>query len=118
VLEPVNDEEVITQELVASEDGYIQSMDTEALGKASMLLGSGRKTKDDKIDYKAGIYLHKKTGMKVSKGDVLATLSATDASKFDEARKVLATAYRYSDKPVETKPIIIARVDKHGIKRY
>lgn len=118
VLEKELDESVHTEELLASESGYIQGMDTEALGKASMLLGSGRKTKDAQIDYKAGVFLHKKTGMKVNKGDKLATLVARDSTKFDEARKVLLTAYQYSAEPIQTKPIIIARVDKHGIKRY
>ncbi len=118
VLEKEADDGISRVELLASESGYIKSMDTEALGKASMLLGSGRKTKEEQIDYQAGLFLHKKTGMKVNKGDKLATLVAKDPKKFDEARQVLLTAYQYSDKPLAMKPIIIARADRHGICRY
>ena len=93
-------------------------MDTQALGNASMLLGAGRTTKDSPIDYQAGIILHKKTGMKVNKGDRLATLVAKDSGKMTQARKVLGAAYYYGESPAKKKPIIIARGNKNGIRRY
>lgn len=118
ILERKTPENVLSEELFANDSGYIQGMDTEAIGKASMILGAGRATKEEKIDYEAGIYLHKKTGMEIKKGDRIATLVTTDSNRFAEARKVLMNAYQYSKKPVETKPLIIARLDKDGIERY
>ncbi|MFA6860984.1 MAG: pyrimidine-nucleoside phosphorylase [Bacilli bacterium] len=53
--------------------GYITSINTMALGIASMHLGAGRETKDDIIDPAAGIVLNKKLGDSVAKGDSLLT---------------------------------------------
>ncbi|WP_028124033.1 hypothetical protein [Mesoplasma melaleucae] len=47
-------------EIKAESDGYISSQDVETIGYLSMDLPSGRKTKEDLIDFSAGIYLNKK----------------------------------------------------------
>ena len=52
-------------EVKAPAQGYISHMDTEGIGTASVLLGAGRNTKEDPIDYGAGIVLKKKYGEKV-----------------------------------------------------
>ena len=70
-------------------DGYITGVNTEGYGTASLLLGAGRNTMADKIDFAAGIKLVKKTGDKVSKGDVIAVLYTSDDKKFDPAAKRL-----------------------------
>lgn len=44
------------------------------IGIAAMLLGAGRKTKEDEIDYAVGLKLHKKVGDKVAKGESLLTI--------------------------------------------
>lgn len=44
------------------------------LGIAAMMLGAGRKTKEDEIDHAVGLKLHKKVGESVSEGDVLLTI--------------------------------------------
>lgn len=61
-------------EVLAEADGYIQSIEAEPVGLAAMLLGAGRKTKDDNIDHAVGITLKKKVGDAVAQGDVLAVL--------------------------------------------
>ncbi len=58
----------------AKNDGYIQEIDSLALGMASVYLGAGRLKKDDILDYGAGIMLQVKQGDKVLKGDTLAEL--------------------------------------------
>ena len=58
----------------AKEEGYIQSVDALACGNVSLALGAGRRTKSDRIDPAAGIYLYKKTGEYVKEGDLLATM--------------------------------------------
>jgi len=47
----------ITREVRAKKSGYISGMNAEAIGIAAMELGAGRRTKDDVIDYTAGITL-------------------------------------------------------------
>ena len=44
------------------------------IGVASMMLGAGRQTKDDKIDLGVGIVLNKKVGDSVKEGDNILTI--------------------------------------------
>ncbi len=91
--------------LIASNKGYIESIDAEAIGISAMLLGAGRRTKDDKIDFGAGISLHKKIGDFVKKGDILCILK-TNMDEFNEAKERIRGAFLVSDKKPETKPYI------------
>ncbi|HCE34735.1 MAG TPA: thymidine phosphorylase, partial [Clostridiales bacterium] len=61
-------------EVKAQKSGYIEHVDTESYGMASLALGAGRAKKEDPIDYSAGITLEKKTGDFVKEGDVIAVL--------------------------------------------
>ena len=58
----------------SKQEGYITKMNTEEIGKIASLLGAGRMTKDDVIDYEAGIILNKKINDYVKVNDLLATL--------------------------------------------
>ncbi len=97
-------------EIVAEADGYISSMDAEKIGVASLLLGAGRNTKDDVLDFSAGIILNKKTGDKVEKGEVLATLYANDSSKFASASEKFKEALTFSSEPVAEQTLIYSVV--------
>ena len=44
------------------------------IGVASMMLGAGRQTKEDKIDLGVGIVLNKKVGDSVKQGDNILTI--------------------------------------------
>ena len=61
-------------EIKSLKSGYIKSINGHEIGKISMALGAGRKEKNDKIDYDAGIILNKKVGDRVNKGEVLLSL--------------------------------------------
>ena len=88
------------QTVDAETAGYVTSMDAQQCGKASVLLGAGRSSKEDGIDYGAGIRLLKKTGDYCKKGEALAILYTSDKAAFQEAAAVLSKAYIFSD----TKP--------------
>jgi len=63
-------------EILAKEDGYVSKIVADKIGTAAMLLGAGRATKEDTIDFAVGVVLKKKVGDKVAKGDVLAQIHA------------------------------------------
>lgn len=85
----------------AKTSGYIEAMEAENIGIAAMLLGAGRKTKEDKIDFSAGITLLKKVTEKVNEGDTIAILH-TNQENNQEAETVLLEAYKIgSEKPHE-----------------
>ncbi|MFA9397729.1 MAG: pyrimidine-nucleoside phosphorylase [Clostridiaceae bacterium] len=83
-------------EVKAKTSGFVTGIEAESIGMAAMLLGAGRKTKEDKIDYAAGITLKKKVGNKVKKEDVLCILHSNMEDNI-EAIKVVEKAYSIGD---------------------
>ena len=79
-------------EVRSKKSGYVNSIDAESIGISAMLLGAGRKTKEDKIDFSAGISMKKKVGDKVAIGDILCVLH-TNLSHSAEAEKIALEAY-------------------------
>ncbi len=75
--------------------GYVESIAAESIGIAAMLLGAGRKTKEDIIDPAAGITLVKKVGDKVAVGDTLCILH-TNMTDCSEAEVRVHEAYHMS----------------------
>ena len=94
------------REVPSPADGYISSMNAETIGLASVALGAGRKTKEDTIDYTAGIVLEKKTGEAVKKGDVLARLYTNKDNCLDESERMFLSALDFSEEKSDTKPLI------------
>ena len=84
---------------------------SEDVGTASLLLGGGRRSKEDVIDLSVGIYLNRKVGEKCNSGDVVATLYGNDDAKLEEALLRLKSAYTFSDTLVECKKLIRGTVD-------
>ncbi len=95
----------------APKDGYIHSMNAELCGTASVHLGAGRERKEDKIDFAAGIILHKKTGQFICKGEKLATMYAENAEYLDTAGLELLSAYEISDEKPVIKEHILGSVE-------
>ncbi len=93
-------------EVRSPEDGYISKMQAEAIGSVSVILGAGRLTKEDTIDYSAGIVLHKKTGDKVEKGQVIAELHTNNEHKLQDAEKLFMSALSFSGNVPEKNPLI------------
>ena len=74
-----------SKQVIADKSGYISEIDCEGYGISSLMLGAGRNTKEDEIDYLAGIVINKKYGDYVKKGEVLATLYSNGEKLFDSA---------------------------------
>lgn len=91
---------------ISEHDGYISSMDTEKIGIASVILGAGRASKEDSVDFSAGIEIYKKTGDKITKGEKLATLYTNSENSLKEAEKTYLSALRISTSKPEDKPLI------------
>lgn len=76
--------------------GYLSEVNTYELGMAAIDLGAGRKTKDDKIDPKAGINFNYKVGDIINKGIVLAELYSDSKSGMDAAKTRINSAIKIS----------------------
>ena len=84
-------------EILAPQDGWISRMDTQKVGEASSILGAGRMTKEDTIDFAAGIVLSKKTGDFAKKGDVLARLYTNKPEAIAESEAMFLRALCWSE---------------------
>lgn len=87
-------------------DLWVKEIDALEIAKAAFVLGSGRKTKEDKIDYQVGIVLNIKVGDKI-KESLLATIYANDEEKIEEAKRHLSQAFVFSTQKVDKPNIII-----------
>ena len=105
----------LTQEVTASENGYVTYIHTEEVGMTSLILGGGRETKDSSIDLTVGIKINKKLGDPVRKGETLATLYANDSKKLQEARLRLMQAYEISNEIKQRPDIIYSVVTNEGV---
>ena len=98
-------------EVRSEKSGYITGVNTEGYGVASLLLGAGRNTMADKIDFSAGIKLVKKTGDKVEKGETLAVLYTSDKTRFESSKKkLLESTFIGETKPAD-EPLILDIVE-------
>ena len=86
-------------------DGYVQNIVALDLGVAAMKLGAGRATKEDVIDYTAGLILNKKVGDKVEKGELLIT-AYTNKDNVNEVLKEIENAFTLSKDFVKKENII------------
>ncbi len=108
----------ITVPVPALQNGYIQSMETTALGNLAQHLGAGRRVKTDAIDYSVGFVLHHRIGDAVQKGEPLATLYCRSQSDADAAIPRMQSAIALSSKPTEPLKLIHALVEEDQITRY
>lgn len=109
-------EKALEYELSAPQDGWIQRMDAESCGRASMLLGAGRETKDSVIDPAAGIFLCKKTGESVHKGELLARLYTNRPDRLEQACETLRESYVFSaEKPAKIPLIYDVILDQSSL---
>lgn len=119
ILEPDRFEKAaFSFQVLAEEEGYITHIDTAACGTASVILGAGRSQKEDRLDYTAGMRLHKKYGDFVAKGDVIAVLYASRKELFPEASKKMSAAYTIGSEPPKKKKLVYARVTKDQVARF
>ena len=76
---------------------------------AVIVLGGGRKSPNDEIDYAVGFDHIAPIGTKIEKGDVLARIHARTDDQAGEAGKMLRSTYVLSDSAPKS-PLIIERI--------
>lgn len=90
----------------ASESGFISHIDAEKVGMSASLLGAGRINKTDRIDFGAGVMLHRNTGDKVRTGDEIAVMYSGNKDTLDAAEEMFVSAIEYSDTKPNDMPLI------------
>ncbi|MEA1940485.1 MAG: pyrimidine-nucleoside phosphorylase [Candidatus Caldatribacteriota bacterium] len=102
----------------AENGGYVQKIDSKLVGKSAMLLGAGREKKETKIDLSVGIILKKKVGSKINANEELAEIYYNDVEKLKDAKRELISSFTIGKKKPKKIPLILAIIDKRGIKEF
>ena len=99
--------------LLATETGYLERVDTGALGALLVRMGGGRQLPDDTLDTIVSLAVPKKVGELIEKGDVIGAVSHTTPEPYlDELRATL----HISNTPVEPRPLIMGTVTQDADK--
>lgn len=85
-----------TGKIYSLKSGYLSSINTYEIGMAALELGAGRRTKDDKIDPKAGIIFYPKIGNHIRKNDVIAEVFGDDKAKLVTAKNKILESLTFS----------------------
>jgi len=88
--------------------GYVQAIDAEGVGHASMLLGAGRARLDSAIDHGVGLIVEARIGDKVERNSALVALHFNDEDRVDEAAGLITRAYTISPERVAPPALIKA----------
>lgn len=91
----------------ATDHGWITSCDAEQIGHVSVLLGAGRKEKEDTIDPLAGIRILKNVGDCVKQGDPIAELHTALPFVLPQAEEAYRRAIQFSSEPPVDSPLIL-----------
>ena len=94
------------EKIFAPRNGYLKETDNYRIGIAALELGAGRKTKEDKIDPKAGIIIKSKIGDFIKKGSEIAELHSNAVNKLNYVKAWFPEVFTYSDKPIKKLKLI------------
>lgn len=82
-------------EMKAEKSGFVSKLIADEIGKAAMMLGAGRETKDDIIDPAVGVTVHKKLGDEVEEGERIFTIHANN-KEVEKVIEMLTNSIEYS----------------------
>jgi len=83
-------------EYLSRNTGYVKNIKGDLIGRSAMHTGAGRLLAGDEISYGSGIYMIKKVGEFVEKGDVLCKIYTDDRGKLELVEGDLEKAFEFS----------------------
>ncbi len=105
----------VIRRVACGKAGWVQRMDTTALGLASQTMGAGRKTIDDQLDYSVGYILQVRIGDRVEADTPLCELHARNEAEADEAEQAVRRAIVIGDRPCGRARLFLAEVTSKGV---
>ena len=94
-------------EVFSNKEGYVSKIKAEEVGKAAMIIGAGRATKEDEVDHAVGLKILKKVGDKIKKGEKIAEIYYNDAKNVEDSKNMILDAYVLQDEKIlEPKAIL------------
>ncbi len=100
----------VTRRVEPGRDGYVQSVDTRAVGLAVVSLGGGRRRVEDAIDHSVGLSDVAGIGQHVDRDHPLAIVHARNESDAEIASNQVIEAYSIGDEaPAHPGPVVAKR---------
>jgi pyrimidine-nucleoside phosphorylase len=96
----------VVRPILAPTSGYVAAIDALELAYTAVELGAGRAKKGDPIDPAVGLVVGPKVGAQVAAGETLVTVHAANEQDAERTVERAVAAFRFSDTPVETPPLI------------
>ena len=96
--------------------GYVQCMDTTALGLAAQAMGAGRLEMDDVLDYSVGFVLPVRISQRVSESTLLCTLHARTEAEALQAEQAIRAAVTIGPDPCDEPSPFFAVVTSQGTR--
>lgn len=94
-------------EVPAKKSGVVSKIVADQIGVAAMLLGAGRRTKEETIDYAVGLILNKKVGDTVFEGESLVTIQS-NRENVEDVLKVIYDNIEIGE--VGEEPVLIHKI--------
>ena len=88
-------------EIFSNKEGYVSKIKAEEVGKAAMIIGAGRATKEDEVDHAVGLKILKKVGDKIEKGEKIAEIYYNDAKNVEDSKNMILDAFVVGKNKVE-----------------
>jgi thymidine phosphorylase len=96
----------VTMPMDADRSGYLAAVDAEAVGRAAVALGAGRRRKGDPIDPAVGVVLRAKVGDRLEEGKPIGEVHARDDKIAVAATSAVNAALTVSETRPERTPLI------------
>lgn len=93
---------------VEGEGGIVQGFDVEAIGRASMVLGSGSRTADP-VDPRVGLHVYARRGERVERGQAWVRIEYADEARLAACQSILRDAIRMGSSFEREPPLVLER---------
>ncbi len=100
----------VIREVPCPRQGFVQSIDGEALGLAVVRLGGGRQREGDKINPSVGLSDLAGIGEDIGPGDPLCMVHAATEAQAEEAIRTIQAAYALGDTAPADPPLVLKRI--------
>ena len=95
-------------------DGYVERIDTEQIGMSALVLGAGRVKKTDDIDPAVGLWMLKRLGEPVEKGELIAELHVNATEFVDEALRRVGDAITIASTKPDPLPLVYKKLPEEN----
>ena len=92
--------------IASDRSGWLTAVDAEAVGRAAIGLGAGRRKKGDSIDPAVGLTLRAKVGDRIDAGAEIGEVHARDEEAASRAAEEVLGAVSISDEAAEPPPLV------------